>query len=411
MAFGWVQKNVSPIALDLGAESIKLLQIIADDPPKLHAAASIDIPYDARKNAELHRTFVSNALKELLRDGKFKGRRAIAAIGASHSHVQHVRLAKGDPSMIDQMLEIELRGRVPFYPAGMVIRHVPVTELVVDGQAKQEVICFAASREAVLRQVGMARAAGLDVVGMHCESMAILASFGHLFRRADDVNRTTLFLDMGAATSKVLIAHGKQLVFAKTIHVGGDHFVRQLSDQMKIEPAAAKLLRNQQAADAANQLAANTPAEQPFIGPPDARGRRDATHKLGKVLDESAQLEPASTAAATATATALAGAHPIVDDAELLETLIDEMQLCIGYHASVFADRPVEKIVFLGGESRQLGTCQKIAKALRLPAQLGDPLARLVRSPGTPPPAGVDLRQSQPGWAVPLGLCLLPTNL
>lgn len=414
MAFGWVQKNVSPIALDLGAESIKLLQIIPDDPPKLVAAASIDIPYDARKNAELHRTFVSSALKELLRDGKFKGRRAIAAISASHSHVQHVRLAKGDPTMIEQMLEIELRGRVPFYPAGMVIRHVPVCELVADGQAKQEVICFAASREAVLRQVGMARAAGLDVVGMHCEPVAILASFAHLFRRAEDVNRTTLFLDMGAATTKALIAHGKQIVFAKTIQVGGDHFVRQLSDRMKIEPAAAKLLRNQQATEAA-QAVPPTAQDQPAVSTQNG-ARRQYTHNLGAPLAGSPQpqdTQGTATSAATATvdAPAPAGAIALADDAELLETLVDELQLCLGYHGSVFADRPVEKIVFLGGESRQLGTCQHIAKALRLPAQLGDPLARLVRSPGTAPPSGVDLRQPQPGWSVPLGLCLLPTNL
>jgi Tfp pilus assembly PilM family ATPase len=115
--------------------------------------------------------------------------------------------------------------------------------------------------------------------------------------------------------------------------------------------------------------------------------------------------------APTATATAAAIKPSAAPEGEIFETLVDELQLCLGYHGSVFADRPVEKIVFLGGESRQLSLCQKIAQALRLPAQLGDPLARLIRPQGTPPPTGVDLRQSQPAWAVPMGLCLLPTNL
>ena len=71
-------------------------------------------------------------------------------------------------------------------------------------------------------------------------------------------------------------------------------------------------------------------------------------------------------------------------------------------------DLKIEKLVFLGGESRHISTCQAIAKSLRIAAQLGDPLARLVKitqvdSAGS----GVELNQPQPGWAVPFGLCLV----
>ena len=90
---------------------------------------------------------------------------------------------------------------------------------------------------------------------------------------------------------------------------------------------------------------------------------------------------------------------------EVFDCLLDELTLCVRYHQTLFPDRAVEKLVFLGGESRHVGLCQKIAQSLRIGAQLGDPLARLVRGNGDPGP-GVDLRQPQPGWAVPVGLCL-----
>ena len=96
---------------------------------------------------------------------------------------------------------------------------------------------------------------------------------------------------------------------------------------------------------------------------------------------------------------------------EMLDCLIDELQLCVGYHRSLYPDRPIEKLVFLGGGSSDHDRCRRIASALQLPADLGDPLARLVRSAHATPPVGVDLRQRQGAWACPLGLCLLPADL
>jgi Tfp pilus assembly PilM family ATPase len=112
-----------------------------------------------------------------------------------------------------------------------------------------------------------------------------------------------------------------------------------------------------------------------------------------------------STGGAGATAVAEAAARN-----EVMECLIDELQLCLRHHQGLFPARPVEKLVFLGGESNHTGACQQIARALRVGAQLGDPLARVGKPVGVTT-AGVDLRRAQPGWAVPLGLCLSDPDL
>ncbi|MBI1369396.1 MAG: hypothetical protein GC162_12175 [Planctomycetes bacterium] len=388
MGFRWVQKNISPIGIDIGADSIKLLQIAQDDPPQLISAAAMTIPPEVRAQPATLLEYLGGALKELLKQGRFKGKRAIVSISSAHAYVQHVRLAKCDAAMIESLLATELRGRLPLDPTQMVMRHVVVGEVFADGAARQEVICLAAARHYVLQIINLIRAAGLDVVGMHCEPMAILSAFDHLFDGASEANRTTLFVDIGASTSKVMIAHGKQMVFAKTIRVGGDHFNRIVAELTQISESDARKYRIQEAEDGVRpqfpsapkgaltmvgSVAVIKPAEQPRVA--------DATQLTQHLLDS-----------------------------EMLELLVDELQLCIGYHAAMFHDRPIEKVIFLGGESRQTAMCQRIAKALRLPAQLGDPLARLIRAPLTPA-VNVDLHRSQPGWAVPMGLCLLPTNL
>lgn len=387
MGFRWTAKNLSPIGIDFGSDSIKLLQVLSDEPPRVVASACADIPADARKDAEARHRFVTTALRDLLRDAGFRGKRVVASIPAAHTYIQHVRLTRGEAGSLEQQVEAELRGKLPLDPSMMVVRHVLVGDVFADGASKQELICLAASRDVVMRSVGMIRAAGYEIVGMHCEPMAILQSFSHLFRRNIDGNRTTFFIDIGAATTKALIAHGPDLVFAKTIHVGGDDFARRVNGK-----AAASLGTTPDRTQNAAQFGG-----APTIHAAEVHGGVATATRIGT---------------ATATATAPSSTHALPESpGEMLEALVDELQLCAGYHASVFQDRPLEKIVFLGGESRNTPVCQRIAQALRLPAQLGDPLARLARPEGGANAVGVDLGQPQPGWAVPLGLCLLPTNL
>jgi Tfp pilus assembly PilM family ATPase len=84
--------------------------------------------------------------------------------------------------------------------------------------------------------------------------------------------------------------------------------------------------------------------------------------------------------------------------------------MCLRYHASQHAGRRVDRVIFVGSEAKQRGLCQHIARTLKLPGNMADPLARLART-GTEPATGVDLRQPQPGWAVAMGLCMSPTDL
>lgn len=430
MGFGWAKTQYSPIGVDFGADSIKLLQILPSDPPQLVAAGSVDMPLEARRDAEAYHRYTASALKEAVRDARFKGRRAVASISSAHTYVRHIRLPRNDEEPMQQQIEQELRGKLPLDPSGLVIRHVEVGEVFADGAAKQEVICLAASRHVVLRQVQTAKAAGLDVVGIHAEPPAILASFGHLYRRAGDEQRTTFFIDIGAATTKAMIAHGRNLVFAKTISVGGDHFDRQMAQRWDVEVSEARMRRCRQASEETPAAAepqqpgeveqapgrdrrrgAGTPPGLASLGAEESAAAQTAS---GGGEGEATAMEGQTGAPPEAQAATEAQQEPgaeLAGDGEMLDVLIDELQLCVGYHASMFEDRPIEKVVFLGGESRHVSMCRKIAQALRLPAQLGDPLARLPRAAGAAPPVNVDLRQPQPGWAVPLGMCLLPTNL
>ena len=79
-------------------------------------------------------------------------------------------------------------------------------------------------------------------------------------------------------------------------------------------------------------------------------------------------------------------------------------------HDDRWPGRRVGRTIFVGGESRHVGLCQHVARAIRAPAHVADPLARLVK-PGAGACVGVNPDEAQPGWAVAMGLCASPTDL
>ena len=101
---------------------------------------------------------------------------------------------------------------------------------------------------------------------------------------------------------------------------------------------------------------------------------------------------------------------PAADLSEPLEILTDEISMSLRYHESIFPDRKIDRAIFIGGEARHLGLCQHIARTLKLPAQVADPMAGVART-GDEPTLGVDFSEPQPGWATALGLCMSPTDL
>jgi len=317
--------------------------------------------------------------------------------------VQHVRVTGGDGVPVEQRIAEQLQGKLPVDPSCLVIRYVDVGPVSANGATRQEMICMAAGRQAVLHHIDILRRAKLHAVGMHGEPVAILRAFSHLFRRAGDENRTTLFIDTGYRTSKTLIAHGANLVFAKLIQVGGEHLDRQFADELGVDLEEARARRRRQADEdlSATKVASRSKQATPMPG------KRAAT----TTVDDAPQTAPHDRPTDGPIRPGEPNHEMIPAGGEMLECLIDEIQLCVGYHASMFPHRRIDQVVFLGGEANQRAMCRRIAGALKLPAQLGDPLCRVGRAGTAKPPVGVDLRNEQPGWAVPLGLCQLPANL
>ena len=362
-------QSLSPIAVDFGVGSLKILQIVNGDPPTLVAAATIETPLELRSNHAKRLDFQLEAFPRLVRNAGFRGKRAVCAIPASHTFCRHMQVPRTEGLSVGDQAAAQLAQQLQCDPDALVYRHAEVGPAATPGHT--EVVCLAAPRELVKRLLTTMKESRLEPVGMHSEFSASLRAFDYRNRRSEDSDKTTLYLDIGAGATKLILAHGPHMVFARKIEIGGAQLDELIEKQLKVDCAESHRVR----------LA--------------MRSLVDGAHTVQK---------------ADASGGTVVEAGPQADLSEPVETLIDEVRLSLRAREAAMPGRRLERAVFLGGEARSKALCQHIAKALRVPAQLADPLARLARQ-GNEPLTGIDLREPQPGWAVALGLCVSPTDL
>ena len=382
------------IGVDFGVATLKILQVHWGEPPSLISAAALETPLELMGEDVKRLEFQLEALPKLIKQGRFAGRRVVCSIPAAQTWCKHLQLQKVDGVTIGDMVMSAASSQIGCDPSALVYRHLEV-EGAACGAGRTEVICMATPREFVRRVVSGLKDAKLEPVGMHSEFSATVRCFESVNRREADMAKTTLYLDVGGGGTKIMIAHGPTLVFARTADVGGRQFDEMIVRQTKwdLREAHATRMTTEDLCPSRSKTQAPAPGS-PMPGMAIlAAGMR------------SAGAEPAVAAAPVAAPTV-----PQPDLTEPIEMLTDEVQLSLRYHESLFPGRKVERVIFLGGESKSRWLCQCIARTLKLPAQLADPLARVARS-GQEPCVGIDLRQPQPGWAVALGLALSPTDL
>jgi len=417
MGFSMFSAQISPIAINFGSSSVKLLQLSRAEKPDLVAAAEIEIPESVRNDPDRLFLLYQNEIPKALKQGKFRGKRVVTAVPSAQTFVQHMQISAAEGVKNDDLVKGQLQAQLGVAPRSVVVRTIEVGD-VGRGQGKTEMICFAVSRDTVMRYIDLLKKQRMEVVGVHTETLAMVRAFDHLNRRESDKDVTTLYVDLGWGGTRVAITHGKEIVFARYIQVGGRHFDQLIANTLHCDVPTARghrlalqetpIKKKHMAADSSGTALLRTAVERAAADEASRPAKTDSStavadeRRVGQVPAElSMQVQPKTISADDTN----------VDLSELLDTVTDELSMSLRYHRGLFPDRAVDRVVFLGGESRQIWLCQHVVKELRLPAQLGDPLARVASTRAGRPPVGVDFRQPQPGWAVPLGLCRLPTNL
>jgi type IV pilus assembly protein PilM len=415
---GFVQNffapKANPIGVDFGSDCLRLAQVQEIDGDfHLVAAACADVPPHVRHDPESRLTFFAENIRELMMQAPFHGRHAILALPASMMHIQHLRLSRMDEETLKKTIPWETRGKLPIDPSHALLRHLVAGEIYHEQEPRMEVIVMAAARDWINQFLAAAARARLDVIGMNVEPAALVDCFSHVYRRKTDRECTQCFVDIGASATRAVIARNGHILFARNIHIGGDHLTRLVAESLKIGFDDAKTLRiklaaSEGAAGAKSTVPAQTAEEaMPLLGAGLSSERRRAVDAAAPTAS-TAVIERDEDPAEEMAAPVLREQVGQVEHAccESLKRLAAELDLCRRYHEATFPLAPVDRLVFVGGEARQRSFCQNVARELGLAAQLGDPMCRMSRISDVGIESGIDRRLPQPAWTVAIGLSM-----
>jgi type IV pilus assembly protein PilM len=351
--------QVQPIGIDIGHDSVKMLQLeVRGEKLFVHAtgrrvfeAIGSDGPSNS---AELISSQAAHAVKDLLRDNHFAGRMAVAALPRHIVHVKNLRLPPMPPAELASVIRFEARDVFPFDTQESHIDFLVAGEVRQGSDIRQEVVVLAAKNADVDRFVEQIHNTGLVLDSLDVEPCALYRTIDRFVRRREDEQEVHVLVDIGTRCTQVLIGRGRDVSFFKAIEIGGADFNAAVSRKLDVRYDEARALRR-------------------------------------KLWDQNDPDRPDTVRLAVLDATR-----------SVIENLAREISLCLRYHSVTFRGQRPMRVRAGGGEGGDPQLLGILHSVLALPVEAARPLFSLdvtgVR--------GLEKRHPSGEWSVALGLAL-----
>jgi type IV pilus assembly protein PilM len=346
------RRRFSPIGIDIGARSIKLVQL-SGDRQRLVDATRVELaPLPEGATATQQADRLIGGLRRGLAERSFRGCEAVVCLGDRQLFLQSLRVPQQAGPQLDRLVAQEAASRAPFNLEQAELRYLEAADVRQGDQTLREVIVFAVQRNVLQQSLDVLEHARLRPVAVDVEPAALVRNYAAQYRRGGDRQARALVVHVGYSRTAAMIAEGDGLLFVKYIDFGGQHLDQAVARHLRMELHEAVSLRRHNG-------------------------------------DRRAELQNPEVAHSVAEATR-----------GVLERLASELSMCVRYHSVTFRGQPLARLVLGGGEatSQLLDT---LAGRLELKCELSDPFRTL--------PTGPNLgRRGQ--WDVAAGLALRDLN-
>jgi type IV pilus assembly protein PilM len=355
--------QLQPIGLDIGADSIKMLQLeTSGESLSVHVAARLPIPEEARMSDELRMPIAVDLIRQMFRQNAFSGRNVIATLPRGILHVKNLRLPMMPPAELQAAIEFEARSVFPFSTDDAHVCYLDAGEVRQGTDAKQEVVVLAAQNQDVDAFLEQLHRCGAVVESLDWEPAALYRGIERFIRRREDEHEVHVLVDVGLRCSQVVIGKGREISFYKPIDIAGQKFNEAVSRKLGISMEEASALRR--------RLGENpTPNDEAAKSDPVRQAVYDSTRSL-------------------------------------MEELAREISLCLRYYSVTFRGHRPNRVRLVGGEGNDAQLQMLLNAALPIPVETG----RLMQSLNLNQLKPADRRGSLAEWSVALGLGLKQTK-
>jgi len=360
----------SPIAVDLGATSIKMLQLQGSSAsPAVAAGGQFILPADLPESGTERREALVDGLQRLLAASPFRGRKVVSCLPDQTVQYKNIRMPSMPPAERAQAVRWEATDRFQLGEQDRV-EHLEAGNVRVGEETRDELILMAVTDDRLREHIDVLTAAGLNPIAIESTPVALARCFGRFVRRDSDQQQVRVILDIGGASSKVVILRGRAVAFFKPIDVGGRHLDQAVADHLELQTDEAAELRRKvvaprsQAEESDAQLFGST--------------RRENVHRA-----------------------VFESVRPVINE------LANEVGLCLRYYSVTFRGSRPGRIELIGGEATQVQLAEALAEQLQLEVTSAQPLDNVDLSGEQ---ITIERRATQGLWATALGLALRPAS-
>ncbi len=239
----WARKSGSLLGLDIGSSAVKLVELSHSSAGYRLAAHAVEaLPRGAVVGGNISDTkAVGETLKRLTRRAGAKAR--MAAVAAAPAAVV-VRTLAMDASLTDAELEVEVAletdRHVPYALDEAAVDFEPL-HLAADDPALVEVLVAACRLEYVQNLEAAVALGGLRVGVVDVETHALQRAVERLrpgLEARDDPGAPLAIVDLGAATSTLVVLERGQVAFTREEPFDGGRWLREQPPGIAIEAAA-----------------------------------------------------------------------------------------------------------------------------------------------------------------------------
>ncbi|MBI2405661.1 type IV pilus assembly protein PilM [Candidatus Microgenomates bacterium] len=330
---------MSTFGLDIGSHSIKVIQLAREgkNVRLLAAGVASSPPKGMSSEADQDLLQVSEVIKKLVTDAKINTREVVFALPEPLVFTRLISFPPLSDEEVNSAVEWQAEGYIPVPKKDAVLDH----EIVRRTDKGIEVLLVATPRKAVDKYMKVVRGAGLTSVAIETELIALTRSIA-------PAGKTALVIDFGAASTDVAVSVDKQVMFTRSIPVGGQALTRAVATGIGVEATQAEEYKRTYGLTASLE---------------------------GKVKQA---LTP------------------------LVSSLLGELKKAVGFWQQEHNSSPVEVVVLTGGTAGLPEIAPSITASLGVEVTIGNPFGAIVRDPRV----AQNLDPYAPLYAIAVGLAL-----
>jgi type IV pilus assembly protein PilM len=364
------------IGLDIGSTAVRAAELSAGAQPTVVRAAQRPLPPGAVENGEVRDPgAVSQALRELWKDGGFGSGQAWLGVGNQRVVVREIALPFLPEKELKDSLGLQVQEFIPMPVDEAVLDYDPIGEFEQDDRKMLRMLLVAAQRAMVDLTVQAVRGAGLEPMGLDLIPFALVRAVGTPDISMDlDGSGEEAIIDIGAHVTNIVVHDRGATRFVRILPSGGRDVTIAIARAAGVDDMAAERLKRGETPEGA-------PAEEAPPAPVPTEGAAQAEGPAAAPKPQQVRQVALQRAAA----------------------FVDEVRSSLEFYTAQAREARIARVVVTGGGSKLDGLLDLMRQRIPVPVEPGRVFQHV---PSALKESEESLASAEPFFAVSVGLAI-----